>query len=223
MMPVQPSSLLTLGFILLSLSIVFGVGYALKSWTVTLALISWAALTAVLAVSGVLSDFSRLPPPSFILLATSIILAVSLAFSRIGASLAALPMSFLVGFLAFRIIVELLIHRAVVEGVAPPQMSWNGQNFDIFAGVSALLLAPLADRLPRGVILGWNTLAMMLLLWTVSVAVRSLPTPLQQFEPTGTWVTEFPFVWLPSILVSIAFVGHMVIYRKLLRRSHRAA
>jgi len=103
----------------------------------------------------------------------------------------------LIGFLAFRIVFELLIQRAVTEGVAPPQMSWDGLNFDIIAGVTAPVIAPIATRLSRMILLTWNTLALTLVLWAVSVAVRRLPTPLQQFEPTGLWVMAFPFVWLP--------------------------
>jgi len=34
-------------------------------------------------------------------------------------------------------------------------------------------------------------------------------------EPSNTWVAFFPYVWLPSILVTAALLGHIVVFRKL--------
>lgn len=209
------SFLLTWGFILLPLFLVLGVGFLLQSWRLVLVLALWAGIASILSLAGVTAEFSWFPPPSLMLLAMGLALVIVMALTRVGSTLSALSLGFLVSFQAFRVPVELLIQLAVSAEVAPPQMSWGGMNFDIVAGASALLLAPMAARLPKIVLLAWNTLALGLLLWAVSVAVRSLPTPLQQFEATGLWVTEFPYILLPSILVPLALLGHLVLYRKL--------
>ena len=119
------------------------------------------------------------------------------------------PLAFLVGFQAFRILVELAIHQAVVEGVAPPQMSWEGRNFDILTGITALLLIPVVDRLPSWSLHAWNFAGAVLLLNIVSVAMLSLPTPFQLFEPDNVWLLFFPFTWLPLILAMMAWLGHV--------------
>jgi hypothetical protein len=96
-------------------------------------------------------------------------------------------------------------------------MTWSGMNFDILTGVTALILAPVASRIPRALVLTWNTVGLGLLLWVVLVASLSFPTAFQVFHPDNTWVARFPYVWLPSVLVTAALLGHVVVFRKLLK------
>ena len=65
-------------------------------------------------------------------------------------------MPFLVGFQGFRIVVEMLIHKAVQEGMAHPTMTWSGTNCDLVAGVTAALLVPITKRLDHRVLQIWN-------------------------------------------------------------------
>ena len=43
------------------------------------------------------------------------------------------------------------------------------------------------------------------------------PTPFRVFKtpPPNTWVTIAPYVWLPTVLVALAILGHIVVYRAL--------
>jgi hypothetical protein len=166
---------------------------------------------------GVLADFSAIPPRVVLVFTPAGLAAIILAFTRFGARFAALPLSVLIGFQAFRIPVELLIHQAVREGIAPPQLTWGGWNYDIIIGVSALFLFPIAFRLTRWTILAWNTAGVISLAWVVGVAVLSMPTAFQKLTPDNTWMAFFPFVWLPSVIVVSALFGHLAIYRKLAR------
>ena len=43
----------------------------------------------------------------------------------------------------------------------------------------------------------------------------SLPTPFQLFEPDNVWLLFFPFTWLPLILAMMAWLGHVVLLRRL--------
>jgi len=119
---------------------------------------------------------------------------------------------------------ELVMHRAAVEGTMPPQMTFTGANFDIVTGASALVLAAAVVAVPGGprwIVIAWNALGSVLLLAIVVIAIASLPR-LHAFgtEPArlNTWVMYFPFVWLPAGLVSSALLGHVVLWRRLLRR-----
>ncbi|MCU7934788.1 MAG: hypothetical protein KZQ99_07900 [Candidatus Thiodiazotropha sp. (ex Dulcina madagascariensis)] len=215
LLPNQPSTFLVSAFIILPLLMISGLAFIAKSWKFTLYLGLWVLCTGIFAYSGRLTDFSTLPPPGFALLIIAIFAAISLPFSKAGAFLSKQPLQLIVGFQSFRIIVEIAIHLAVLEGVAPPQMSWSGLNYDIFAGISALLIFPLAQRITKWSLILLNTVALCSLLWTLFVAVCSLPIPIQQFTPAGIWVTVFPFNWLPSILVPIALLGHIALFRKL--------
>ncbi len=174
---------------------------------------------AFLAWSGALRDFSSLPPAAPVLFASGFVLSALVGLTSASSSMLQLSLTFLVGFQSFRIIVELLIHQAVSDGIAPPQMTWSGLNFDIVTGVTALMIAPFAERLPRSALLAWNTLGLALLIWVVSVATLSFPTQFQFLLPSNVWIAEFPYVWLPTIHVTAAFLMHIVLYRRLLQRA----
>ena len=110
----------------------------------------------------------------------------------------------------FRILVEVLIHESSTIGLAPRQMTWQGYDFDIVTGITALVLAPFARSAPMSLVVAWNCLGLTLLLWVVGIAAVSFPTPFQLLRPDSTWLTLFPYVWLPSVLVTAALLGRVV-------------
>jgi hypothetical protein len=179
----------------------------------------WLAVTAGLAAAGVLR-FEPFPPTMLVVVIATFVLAIALTRSELGRRLAlGLPLALLVGFQGFRVLVELLLHRAYREGLMPVQMSWEGANFDVVSGVSgALLGGVLAVRpLPRWVVMVWNLVGLGLLLNIVTIAILSAPGPLRRFhnEPANVWITAFPWVWLPAVMVLAAFLGHLLLFRRL--------
>jgi hypothetical protein len=80
-----------------------------------------------------------------------VIIGVAVAFSRLGTLLiSGLPIWFLVGSQVFRLPLELLMHRAYIEGIMPVQMSYSGRNYDIVSGITAGVLGLwLIWRAPR--------------------------------------------------------------------------
>lgn len=178
----------------------------------------WASTTMAAAAAGLLADFS-LPPRLFAVLGGGAVLLV--VFVRAwGRELSRLPWRWLIGLQAFRVVVEILIHRAVIEGVAPPQMTWSGFNLDVITGVTALPVAALAarGRLPPLFIGLWNVMGCGLLAAVVTVGVLSMPTPLQVMEPDNTWIAFAPYVWLPAVLVAAAVALHVLSFLKLRSR-----
>jgi hypothetical protein len=181
--------------------------------------VAWMAATAAAAESGAL-DFGRMPPPIGVLFLIIVFGGIALARSAIGTRLAVeLPLAALVGIHAFRLPLELLMHRAYSEGVMPVQMSFSGYNFDILTGASAIVVAFLVwkGRMPVGVVRVWNWAGLLLLGNILTIAWLSTPTPLRVFmnEPANVWITVAPFVWLPAVMVMTAFVGHLLLFRRL--------
>ena len=180
---------------------------------------AWMALTLAAAAAGRLS-FSAAPPTMLLLVAAILALALGVGFSPLGARLAAgIPLAALVGFHAFRVGVELLLHRAYEVGLMPIQMSYAGRNFDVVTGASAIALGALlaVRRVPPWVVGAWNALGAALLANVLAVALLSAPTPLRVFhdEPANVWVTRAPWVWLPAVLVFAAVLGHVLVFRRL--------
>ena len=186
---------------------------------VSAAVLGWLLLTALAAGSGVLRRFDGTPPPFAGLLVVVIAVGVGVPCSPLGTLLVrGLPLWALVGFQMFRFPLELLMHRAYLEGVMPVQMSYSGWNADILTGISAGLLGwwLARGRVPRTVVLVWNALGFLLLVNIVTIAVLS--TPLFRLfgdDRLNTFVAYPPFVWLPAVLVVAALMGHILVWRRL--------
>lgn len=172
-----------------------------------------------LAASGLLA-FGPLPPPPFLLFVSGFALTVAFARSRVGVDLVRhLPLSLLVGFQAFRILVELLLHRGALDGLTPPQMTYTGFNFDVVTGLAAVVVGVGIDRglLGRRAAQAFNILGILLLANVLTIAVLSMPTPLRTFVsyPVNEWIASAPFIGLPTILVPFAVLGHLLLWKRL--------
>jgi len=183
-----------------------------------LVLVFWLLVPAALASQGALDRYSPLPAPALILVGVITLGTVALAFSSFGARLAAgIPLAGLVGFQAFRVPLELLLHALYGEGRLPVQMTYAGRNFDIVTG---LLAAVLAYGLWKGrradwLVVAWNLLGLALLINIVTIAVLSTPVSFRYFmnEPPNLLPSTFPLVWIPTFLVQAALFGHILVFR----------
>ena len=120
-------------------------------------LLGWVALTGALAYLNLLNDFSRTPSPVGWLSAIALLISTTFAASPFGAVAArATPIAWLIGLQSFRMVVEILLHQGYLAGFVPPQMTWEGRNWDILTGLTAIPVACLAARklLPSGTWLG---------------------------------------------------------------------
>lgn len=187
---------------------------------------AWLLGSGLVAASGWLAHFGGFPPRFAFLLVPSLGLPIWLGASRLGRQLASAPFGLLVGLQAFRLPLELVMHRAAVEGTMPPQMTYTGSNFDIVTGATALAVGLLAwfGVAPRWLLVAWNALGTLLLIAILGIAVASLPAfAVFGSEPArlNTWIAYFPFVWLPAGLVGAAVLGHALLWRRLLSHGMR--
>jgi hypothetical protein len=190
-------------------------------------LLAYLAIPSALARLGMLNRYDPLPAPALLLLLGLTLLTVAIVFSPLGARLAtAVPLGAVVSLQAFRIAVELLLHRLYIEGAVPIQMTYSGRNFDVLSGITGLLLGLWllsGRRTPAGLVLAWNLLGLALLVNIVGIAILSTPVSFRRFAegPPNLLPSTFPFVWLPSFLVQVAFGSHLLVFRQLLGRSTR--
>jgi hypothetical protein len=187
-------------------------------------LIAWMLYSGVMAAKGLLLNPTAVPPPMVRIIVPGLLLAAFAAFSPIGTRMAKhLGYASLIGFHAFRIPLEGLLWWFHHQGRLPVQMTFEGRNFDILTGLSAVVVAVLANRglIGRRGILAWNLAGFALLLNIMGVAVASVPGPLRVFhnEPANTLVLHFPYVFIPAVFVLAAFFGHLALFRKIRMRS----
>jgi hypothetical protein len=186
-------------------------------------LIGWAIATSILSWSGVLSDFSTFPPKLIIVLIIPLITVIWLVRTKeVKEILIHTPPESIIWIQSFRIVVEILLWRLYVDNLAPIQMTFEGRNFDILSGLTALLVAYLVanKKISSSLVIAWNLACIALLVNIVAIAILSMPTPFRVFmnEPANTIVAKFPIVWLPALLVPLAYGLHFFSLRQYLRK-----
>jgi hypothetical protein len=176
---------------------------------------------AFLSFKGFFAQFDQLPPPLALPFVLTSVVIIFLARSRqVGDWLDVMPLTAMIWPQAMRIPVEIVLFLLGRDGVAPPQMTWEGLNFDVVAGLTAPLVAWVAfggGRKLRWLGIIWNILSLVLLINIVTVAVISTPT-FALLTPVNTFIAEWPFVWLPAYVVPAALLMHVLSLRQLLRR-----
>lgn len=184
-----------------------------------IALVVWSIVSAILSLTGILSDFSTFPPKIIIVLIIPLITIIWAVWTKETKEiLLHTPPQSIIWIQSFRIVVEILLWRLFVDNLAPIQMTFEGRNFDILSGLTALVVAYLVanDKLSRPIVIAWNFACLGLLINIVTVAILSMPTPFRVFmnEPANTIVTRFPVVWLPALLVPLAYGLHFLSLRQ---------
>jgi len=207
----------------------FSAGRKKKIQRITLLSIGiWTVILSILSLTGFLSDFSTLPPRQLIMLIVPLIGIIIAIRSEAGtAVLKNTPVQSLIYLQSFRVLVELLLWMLYLQHLAPVQMTFEGGNIDILSGLSAPLVAYFISKqkMPRLMIIAWNFLCLGFLANILITAVLSMPTPFRIFmnEPANTIVTQFPIVWLPGLLVPLAYGLHFISLRQLLLKDKVSA
>ncbi len=186
-----------------------------------IALIGWTIFISAISLSGFLSDFTTFPPRQVIVLLVPLI-SISWAVSTNTAKevLRHIPAHVIIYLQSFRIVVEILLWMLFLDSLIPIQMTFEGGNLDILSGISAPIVAYFffKKKVSKSLAIAWNIICLGLLLNIVVTAILSMPTPLRVFmnEPANTIVARFPVVWLPGLLVPLAYGLHFISLRQLL-------
>jgi hypothetical protein len=191
------------------------------TWSAALGLALWLALTAALALSDALEDFSARPPRVFLVIAPALLGTLLLGLSPwVGRAASALPGAWIVAAQSFRVAVEAILWLLVARHALPEIMTFTGRNWDVITGLSAPAVAWLGFRRgwpARVGVLLWNLMGLALVTNVVIHGILSAPTPFRVFvtDPPNVIIGGFPFVWLPCFVVPVAYFLHIVSLRQL--------
>lgn len=183
-----------------------------KKWTIffiaLVAVVSWASNSGML-----LKQFYPVGPLIFAMVIT---FALSFALSQSGKEIAVrAPMAYLIGFQGFRFFLELILHQWAKQGTIPSTMTWTGQNWDILAGLLAIVAIPFVNKNYKAA-MAVNLVGFVLLLNVMRVVVMSSPLPFGwHLENPLLLIAYFPYALIGPLLVMPAFIGHLLVFRKL--------
>lgn len=194
-----------------------------KSRNIVLLMMLWFGIMGVLAYVGFYKDFD-IPPnfvpfgilPSFIFI---VILLFSKSFSKI---LKVIPHAWLISIQSFRILMEIILWMCFLANVIPVQMTFEGLNFDVMAGILGLIFYYFCFKKKiwsSKMTILYNIIGIVLLTTIVVIAFLSAPFPFRYFmnDPANTFITDLPFIWLPSFVVPFAFAMHFFSLKKELK------
>lgn len=202
---------------LVGAAVVFAVATRSMPWQGAALYFGWALVAAALALSGALPRYDLRPPPFAILFVGSLVVALALGLSRIGAQIAAtVPVAWLIGAQVFRLPLELAMHWGSFTGIVPHALTFDGYNFDVLTGASALPVAWLVARGNIRLAWGWSMLGFAAL--TSIVIVALLGSPFLRFfgeSEVNTWVAYFPYCEVPAMLVVFAMASQICVIRAL--------
>lgn len=221
--PASPASVAAFVIIVVAVIAAFlsAVQYSFRSKGITAiaagALALWLGLLSVLIGTGTLPKLPLHGLPQFF--GSILLICTIAALSPFGRRLALnVPITALVGFAAFRLPLEFVLHSWVEQGTIPATMTWTGQNWDVISGITALLCAPFARR-HRAIAWLANLVGAALLLNVIRVAFMSSPLPIGwPVRPPLLLAHHLPYAFIGPVCVGGALFGHLVLTRALLAR-----
>ena len=186
-------------------------------------LIIWTLFVSIWSLSGKMQDFSVFPFNFMPVLVIPLITILVITFSKTFAEIVIhIPPQNLIRLQSFRIFVEILLWALFIRNLAPVQMTFEGRNFDILSGITAIVVAYLVAKnsISKTVLVVWNIACLGILINIVSIAILSMPTPFRVFmnEPVNTIVAQFPISLLPGLLVPLAYALHFFSIRQIALR-----
>lgn len=181
----------------------------------------WSILIAVVSLTGFTTNFEMFPFNITPFVILPLVLTLALLFTKgLRELLEHLPLKVLTQLQVFRVFVELILWLLFIQNLIPVQMTFEGYNWDVLTGITSLLATRYLLN-SNGGLIAWNLFGLILLVNIVTIAILSMPTPLRVFdnEPANRIVTVFPFIYLPTLLVPLAYILHFLSLRKLLMKS----
>lgn len=187
-------------------------------------IVSWIFLQGVISFNDLyFSSINTLPPKIFLFgILPCIVFMIWLFNNSAGkAFIDSLPLERITFLNVVRIPIELVLLWLFLENTIPKIMTFEGLNFDILAGISAVFVTFIGFRqgkLNKRVFLVWNIVSLLLLINIIVLAFLSTPSPIQKFgfEQPNIALLKFPFAWLPTFIVPVVLFGHFVSIRRLL-------
>lgn len=189
----------------------------------------WLAIQSLVAYSGFYTITNTVPPRFLLLVLPPLAFIVLLFFTKRGKRfIDSLDIKTLTLLHSIRIPVEIILLWLFLQKTIPQIMTFEGRNFDIISGISALLIyyfGFIRKTLNKKWIIAWNFLCLALLINIVAIAILAAPFTFQKlaFDQPNVAVLYFPFVWLPCFIVHVVLLSHLASIRQLLKVKEKAS
>ncbi len=181
-------------------------------------LLIWVLLTGILSYIGFFERTDTIPPRMLLVFIPA--LAGVFYYWR-KADVTKLQTNWLVAVHMLRLPVEITLYRLFLQGKVPVIMTFEGWNFDIIMGITAIGIGLYVWRihtvLLRRWFALWNLMGILFLAIIVVTAILSAPSPIQRlaFDQPNTAILMFPYTFLPAVVVPLVLLSHLLCLKQL--------
>jgi hypothetical protein len=188
----------------------------------------WMAIQLLLGRTDFYNNESTIPPRFILLIFPPLVLIIILFLTTGGRKfIDSLNLTHLILLHTIRIPVEIALYYLFTSKVIPQIMTFEGQNFDIVAGLTAPIIfyfGFIKNKISDKFLFLWNILSLGLLVNIIVIAFLSAKTPLQQFafNQPNIAIAHFPFNWLPSVIVPMVLFSHLSALRQIIMRQKKS-
>lgn len=172
--------------------------------------------TGLLTLQGFFNEYYGMPPRLvFFVAPTFLTIMALLIYPKSRAALLKMPITTLTYIHIVRIPVELCLWWLFGAALVAQEMTFEGMNFDIIAGITApfagVFLVGKKVSNKWGALI-WNFVCLGLVL---NIVIRAIALTPYFYDGSGSEfqnlaVFEFPFIWLPTFVVPAVIFSHLV-------------
>lgn len=181
-----------------------------------LGLFAWFFYLYLITRGTFLQDYS-LPPrfPLLLVLPAFLFIAIILYRQRKSRVFYAIPKSWTTFYQSFRILIELLFVASVSVELLHREVTFEGYNYDIIFGISAILVTYLVfykKWFPEKVALYWNYFGLLIIAFIIFLFTSTIYAPELWGKAASLAPPEmlnFPFVLVPAFLMPSAVFIHV--------------
>lgn len=187
-----------------------------KVITASTVIIVWLLLQYFISRTGFYLEFS-LPPriPLFMIMPFFIFTIAFMVKNRSGKLLIAIPIVAPIAYQSFRAIIEILFYWTHLQNILPVQVTFEGANYDVLLGVSAIPMALYALRkdASKKVLIIWNYIGIAVVGFAAFTFISSFYFP-EIWGGSQSNISiefnQFPFLILPIFFMPSAVFMHVL-------------
>lgn len=188
-----------------------------KKLLAVLAIVSgWLFIQYLIHQTGFYHNLT-LPPriPLFMIVPLFLFSFIFLLKNRNSSILSNIPIEIPIAYQSFRAIIEVLFYYTYVQGILPVQVTFEGANYDVLLGISAILVGIYARRKNASIkfLIVWNILGIGIVAFAAFTFVTSFYFPSIWGQVDSVVIQEFnqfPFLLLPLFFMPSAVFMHLV-------------